>query len=557
MSNITFNPDNITISVPKGTTILEAARQAGLSVESPCNGAGVCGKCRIERKNVSDLEALLIKKSAFTEEHGEDDTYILACTACIEEDVLVELTANKESDLKILSKGRTFELDIDPAVKKVYSKDEDTTKVFYDGKEIATEPGNTEGENFGLVIDIGTTTMVASLVNLSSGEEVVSESVLNPQAVHAQDVVSRITMAAEEAGMNILYTEVVAEFNTLIDNVATKAGVDSRKIYEIILSGNTCMIHLATNVNPKSLGEYPYDPAIRGGSNEPAARHGLHLSPEATVYLPPIISSYVGPDITSGVLATQIHKRKDRSLLVDIGTNGEMVISKNGILSATSTAAGPAFEGMNIEFGMRAARGAIELFEIEDDETITVKTIGDAPAVGICGSGLMDIVGELVYHKVITKSGKFAKPEKANLPDFLARRLEERNGKTVFMLSEGVYLTQKDVRQVQLAKGAVRAGIEFLMKSVDLTAEEVDEVMIAGSFGYHLRAKSLINIGLLPKEFADKVDFVGNTSKTGGQAFLLNPLYRREMEELVKKIQVVELSNYDNFDEVFVQCLNF
>ncbi|SFB31881.1 Uncharacterized 2Fe-2 and 4Fe-4S clusters-containing protein, contains DUF4445 domain [Acetitomaculum ruminis DSM 5522] len=556
MKSITFKPDNITIQVKKGQTILEAARKAGIAIESPCNGSGVCGKCRINREQIDNIDALLIKKSVFSE-NNDDDSYILACNACINEDVIVELTNNKESDLKILSKGKIFAFEKKTLVKKEYYEKEDITKIYYNEKEIAFEKGNTKNENYGIVIDIGTTTMVASLVDLNTGKELTSESVLNPQAIHAQDVLSRITMAHEQKGMELLYTEVVKEFNNLIDMIAKNKGVDPNGIYEIILSGNTCMIHLATNKNPTSLGEYPYEPAIQGGSYEAAKLHGLHLAKEAVLYLPPIISSYVGPDITSGVLATQIYKRKDNSLLVDIGTNGEMVISKNGDLSATSTAAGPAFEGMNIEFGMRAAKGAIEMFEIEDDDTITVKTIENAPPVGICGSGLMDIVGELVSHKVITKSGKFANPKRNELPDFLSERLEKKNGKTVFKLSEDVYLTQKDVRQVQLAKGAVRAGIEFLLKSQELTADKLDEVMIAGSFGYHLRTKSLINIGLLPKEFEDKVDFVGNTSKTGGQAFLMNKKYRNEMEELVKTINIVELSNYDNFEEVFVKCLNF
>jgi len=283
----------------------------------------------------------------------------------------------------------------------------------------------------------------------------------------------------------------------------------------------------------------------------------LCISDIGLIYLPPIISSYVGPDITSGILATRLQDRKGTTLFVDIGTNGEMVIARNGKLSATSTAAGPAFEGMNITYGMRAEKGAIEYFNIEEDGSIKIKTIEDGTAIGICGSGLMDIVGELVANKVIGKSGRFSKAEVSDLPEILSKRLTKVDGKAAFEVAEGIYLTQKDIRQVQLAKGAVRAGIEFLMNSKNVAADEVDKIQIAGSFGYHLRAKSLINIGLLPSEFEGKIDFVGNTSKSGGHALLLNKSYRSEMEKLVKEIEVIELSNGENFEKIFVSALSF
>ncbi|MGN1074154.1 MAG: ASKHA domain-containing protein, partial [Eubacteriales bacterium] len=264
-----------------------------------------------------------------------------------------------------------------------------------------------------------------------------------------------------------------------------------------------------------------------------------------------------GPDITSGVLASQLEKKKGTTLFIDIGTNGEMVIAKDGSLSATSTAAGPAFEGMNITCGMRAGRGALELFEVGDDGGIRTHTIGDTAATGICGSGLLDIVGELVRTGVIGANGKFVTPEKGSYPENLKKHMVLLEGKPAFQAVDGVYLTQKDIRQVQLAKGAVRAGIEALLLSQNVRAEDVDLVEIAGSFGYHLRAKSLIHIGLLPREFEGKVDFVGNTSKSGGKAFLLNTDLRRHMETLAGKIEGVELSNREGFDRLFLSALSF
>jgi uncharacterized 2Fe-2S/4Fe-4S cluster protein (DUF4445 family) len=265
------------------------------------------------------------------------------------------------------------------------------------------------------------------------------------------------------------------------------------------------------------------------------------------------MSAYVGADITSGILASQLKNLEGLTLFVDIGTNGEMVLASDGKLIATSTAAGPAFEGMNIACGMRAAPGAVEKFHISDD-AVKLQTIADEAPIGICGSGLIDIVGELVKHGAVKPNGKLAK-EQAD--SFIADRIAVREGKAVFEVEGDVYLSQKDIRQVQLAKGAIRAGIEALMTSSDVQPEDINRVFIAGSFGYHLDPNSLINIGLLPQSFADKIEFLGNTSKTGGQAFLINNEARKEMAKVVGDVKVLELATTENFDKLFINCLNF
>lgn len=234
-----------------------------------------------------------------------------------------------------------------------------------------------------------------------------------------------------------------------------------------------------------------------------------------------------------------------------------MVIARDGALSSTSTAAGPAFEGMNITFGMRAGKGAIEYFDIDDLRKVTVKTIGDAKPKGICGSGLFDIVGELVRTGIITSNGRFIKRDLLKDEDPLKAHLKDYDGKTAFEVADGVFLTLKDIRQVQLAKGAVRAGVEALMLSQKVSADAVDRVLIAGSFGYHLRSKSLVNIGILPPCMENKIEFVGNTSKTGGNAFLLHAPYRDYMKSLVSEIHSVELANIENFDKIFVKAMSF
>jgi len=555
MVKVNFVTNNKWVMVEKGTTILEAARKIGVVIESPCNAIGVCGKCKV--KVVSGIENIIQDGEHHLSEAEKDQGFVLSCQAKVIADVDIEvISKNSNRTLKILNHGQSFDIELENYISKHYREDGKT--YVYAGKQlIGEEDGDTANLNFGVVVDIGTTTLVTSLVNINNGEELYSISALNPQSIHAQDVLSRIKFASDEKGLEIMYSSIIEEINSLLTQITKETPIDKKYIYEVIFSGNTCMIHLASNVNPYSLGKYPYTPKLRGGSYLSAKDYKLNISEMGLIYLPPIISAYVGPDITSGVLATRLQDRKGTTLFVDIGTNGEMVIAKDGKLSATSTAAGPAFEGMNITYGMRAQNGAIEYFNIEEDGSIEIKTIGDKKAVGICGSGLLDIVGELVSKKVIGRNGKFVSPENSDLSEILQKRFVKLDGKTAFEIAEGVFLTQKDIRQVQLAKGAVRSGIEFLMRSKEVEADKVYKIQIAGSFGYHLRAKSLINIGLLPKEFEGKIDFVGNTSKSGGHAFLVNENYRHEMEDLVKEIEVVELSKGEDFDRIFVKCLSF
>ncbi|MEI6100912.1 MAG: ASKHA domain-containing protein [Eubacteriales bacterium] len=555
MIEIFFSLQNKTVRVPQNTTILEAARQAGVLIESPCDGVGTCGKCRVLVKNASEGS---VRCEDGPHALGREDTekgYVLACQARAFANLEVECknTQSQNTTLKILSEGKSFSYPIKSNITKRF--DGKQTLVLGGDKVIGEEAGDTSLSLYGCSIDIGTTTLVVALVNLLNGEEIASVSALNLQSLHAQDVLTRIKLASAPEGLANMYTGVTDEINRMIEEAAATVRIEPKHIYEVVYSGNTTMIHLACNVNPYSLGRYPYTPQIIGGNEIPAVM--LHISSFGLVFLPPIISAYVGPDITSGVLASQLYQTKGTTLFIDIGTNGEMVIAKNGSLSATSTAAGPAFEGMNITYGMRAGNGALELFEIQEDGSVQTRIIGDVKPVGICGSGLLDIVGELVRVGVIGKNGKLVPPDKGNYPESLKDKMVSLEGKLCFQVAEGVYLTQKDIRQVQLAKGAVRAGVEALLKSLDIDAMDVDRVEIAGSFGYHLRANSLINLGLLPRAFEGKIDFVGNTSKTGGKAFLLNTDFRSEMKEVVQKIDSVELANREDFEKIFVAMLSF
>lgn len=556
MARVHYVRQNITVEVEDGITLLKAAQQAKVIVESPCNGMGTCGKCRVRLPDAADRSS--VRSEASHHRLSEQETaegWVLACQTTVWGDVNVEVesTAAHNKTLKILDEGKSFSYELRPAYSKRF--DGVCTHVLCSGEELGTEAGDTTAQLYGLCIDIGTTTVVTALIDMHSGEELASVSALNPQSLHAQDVLTRIHFASEPDGLQQMYDAITDELRRMSAEAAEKAGVSTQYIYEAVYSGNTAMIHLATNVDPTSLGRFPYTPVIRGGNQISAEMLGI--SPFGRVYLPPIISSYVGPDITSGVLASQLNRQKGTVLFIDIGTNGEMVIARDGSLSATSTAAGPAFEGMNITNGMRAAVGAVEYFKVEDDGEISVRTIGNAPAVGICGSGLLDIVGELVHAGVIGSNGRFVPPEKGSYSDSLKAHMTQYEGKAAFDVSDGIVLTQKDVRQVQLAKGAIRAGIEALLMNEHVPAEAVDRVEIAGSFGYHLREESLIHLGLLPASFTGKVVFVGNTSKSGGKAFLLNTQLREEMVGVVSEIDAVELSNRDDFQKIFVDALKF
>ncbi|MGB8933259.1 MAG: ASKHA domain-containing protein [Anaeromyxobacteraceae bacterium] len=554
MPRVEFLPAEVVVEVPEGTTLLEAARLARLRVEAPCNGAGTCGKCKATVADGLERLRLFPREVPSAEEVAE--RRILLCCAAVQGDVRVELSgAAATAGMQILASGAGVELPVDPWIRKRHDAAAGRTLVEAGGAVIAEEEGDTTARVLGVAVDVGTTTLVATLVDLLTGAELGATAALNPQATHAQDVLSRIQLGSRPEGLALLHGELMAELDRMIGELTAEARVARRRVYEVVLSGNTCMLHLAAGIDPKALGRHPYTPATRGGVHLGAEEVGLTIARAGLVWLPPIISGYVGADITAGILSTGLAQAAGVTLFVDVGTNGEMVLAVDGVLRATSTAAGPAFEGMNIAHGMRAAPGAVERFTIEDGE-VRVETIGAKPPIGICGSGLLDAVGELAAHGVIDASGRFTRTPEA-LPPGLAGRLEPRDATKVFRIAGDVVLTQKDVRQVQLAKGAVRAGVDLLLRSAGLGPLDVDRALIAGSFGYHLRTRSLLDLGLFPAELDGRVTYVGNTSQTGARALLLNRGARSELTELAKRVTVVELANDPGFQKAFVAALAF
>ena len=541
MPNITFYRKGIsspvTVSAESGDSILTAARKANLIVDSPCNGNGTCGKCLVNVRST-----------------GLNNKTVLACATPADREMQVELIDSLDNGkLQIKHDGLTGGFPVERNISKHYISETTQTAVYFGGNQVGTEPGNTSGHLYGIVVDIGTTTLVTALIDLADGRELATAGALNPQSRQAQDVLSRIRYAADENGLEKLQKLLIQELNRLIAEMTESAKVKADHIYEIVLCGNTCMLHLAAGINPASLGKYPYTPSIRGDCKLPASQLGITAAPLAEIYLPPIISAYVGADITAGMLVAGLDRQSGTTLFIDIGTNGEMVLASGGRLAATSTAAGPAFEGMNISQGMRAAPGAVEAFRFGPDGIRIVNTIGGQNALGICGSGLLDIVAQLITHGLVGKNGRFSQKTDSCRSNLLTIR----NNKLVFEVADGIYLSQQDIRQVQLAKGAIRAGVEALLSHQRISANDVDKVLIAGSFGYHLNPESLLAIGLLPKEFADKIEFLGNTSKSGGHALLVNEPSRDRIRAASGDVSVVELTDIKDFDRLFVKCLDF
>jgi uncharacterized 2Fe-2S/4Fe-4S cluster protein (DUF4445 family) len=572
---VNFKNIGVSINAEEGTTLLECIRRAGLNIETPCNCTGVCGKCKVYA--TGKLSEITSEERAFTK--GQKDLR-LACFARVKGEVEIELIKNSFS-LKTINRGYAIEVPIDSEIKIIKLKDfnyensmpssetllyliqnptiykkigildkskaKDIYGIVYNNNLL--DIGKYFNDIFGVAIDIGTTGISAYLVNLQDGEVIKRASRLNPQTEHGGDVLSRISFCINNTqGLEILKEAIVGGINEIIEELTRdNIGIDS--VYRIIIAGNTTMLHLFLGVDPITLAIAPYRPIFLNRLDFEAPAAGLNINRNGIVTLLPSASSYVGSDILSGVIATSFNNRTDCAVFIDIGTNGEIVAISKGKMMATSTAAGPAFEGMNISCGLRAEEGAIDEFNIEENFTISYSTIGDITPRGICGSGLIDIAASLIERGVVLPNGRFNN----NLDIKIKDRLRDKK----FYITEAIYISQKDIRQIQLAKGAIGAGIRMLLLEMNLSVEELNEVVIAGAFGYHINPSSLKTIGIIPKGFNGKITFVGNSSIEGARLALINKASIGAMEELKYEMEVLELSIQDKFQEYFVKELSF
>ena len=545
---IRFLPGPVRVEVREGTTLLAAARQSGFAIEAPCDGAGICGKCKVLIR--ADEQSALYPgvDAQFDEVHQAFS--ILACDARVRGPLTVTLPYADESGLAIVDHGRSGARTLSPHIR--IERSPSACQVFAGTDLIDTYAVDSKVANLGIAVDIGTTTLVVALIDLETGKELTVASALNPQATYGHDVLSRIRFGSEPDGLRTLQRVLVFRLNELIAGVCVRAGAEPGHIHEAVLSGNTCMLHLALGEDPSPLGRAPFTPRFEGGHYVRCAELGLAIAAHASAYVPPVVSGFVGADITAGILATDLHRAGETSLLLDIGTNGEMVLAHQGGLWSTSTAAGPAFEGVNIECGMRAAAGAIDAVFAAEDGSLSLRTISDASPMGICGSGLIELVHHLIATGAISPSGRFDLKVPAPLGSW-----EDNAGRRRLRLVGEVSLTQKDVRQVQLAKAAIRAGLESLLDRAGITEREVHRVLVAGSFGYHLRAASLTGTGLLPSALAAKMETAGNTSKAGAATLLTHAPSRLELETVARTVRGIDLADDPAFGKRFVDHMAF
>ncbi len=583
------------IQCEPGKDLLQLLLESGIFVDNPCNGKGSCGKCKVrflqgKLPAISDTEKQLLKKEEIAA------GVRLACLIVPEEDIEIE-TLQKERNHEILTGGYMPEFRMNPGISKknlqiekptlenprayenslchalgkaevdwrllqhLETGDGKVTGVFNGKDLIGIEAGDTTALIYGVAVDIGTTTVVTSLVDLKTGKELASASMLNPQKKFGLDVLTRITYSLEnpEDGQKELQRIIVEGLNSLIRDMCSKSAVSIKNIYEISIAANCTMLHFLLGINTASIGRSPYAPVFVKAKNITARDIGLQAASGARAYCLPSVSSYIGGDIVAGAYACQLEKSKGNLLFIDIGTNGEIVLAKNGRLMSCSCAAGPALEGMNISCGMRAAVGAIEDVAITAGG-IKLSVIGDEIPIGLCGSGILATVKELLRIGAVKKNGSFIKKEELAETDYLYPMLRVDGKKREFILKDGqepLGITQGDIRQVQLAKGAILSGFYALLKEAKLHINQLDKIMIAGQFGAHLPADSLVGTDMLPEEVKDKIHYVGNSSKTGAYMALMSVEVKREMEALAKKMEYMELGAVEGYERLFAQCLQF
>lgn len=622
MLKITFLPDKKNIEVNKGTTALEALERAGINIDTPCTGKGICGKCKILiNKGITTITS--IEEELLSEEEIKKG-FRLACQAKLFKDSIIELPSEIRLDFKRVfssnSKGdihRTKNnFSLESNLKKVFldlekpslddqrsdwerikdglslkkienifnlkislqilkkipilirKADFKITVTICNDEIIDLESGNTAKKSYGIAFDIGTTTVVGYLIDLGSGEELSAVAKTNPQIIHGDDVISRIGFAQQpKGGLEKLQKEIVITLNEIIRETTQKAEIDKNNIYETVIVGNTCMHHLFLGFNPINLAPSPYIPVIKESlSLKVKDIPGLSLNPTANIYMLPNISAFVGADILAGILSTSMWREDKNVLLLDLGTNGEIVLSYKGKLWSCSAAAGPAFEGARISSGMRAAEGAIDKVKI-DNKFITYKVIEDGKVRGICGSGLIDLIAELLKLGLINKSGKLIDREEGNseLSEEIRKRIIKGQKGNKFLLVKGkktengkpIYLTQRDIREVQLAKAAIFAGIKILLKEVNIPLEDIQEIFLAGAFGSFIDKKSAVRIGLLPNLPLKKIESVGNAAGRGAEITLCSNKMRELSQEISKKVKYVELSSRPDFQEEFIKAMIF
>jgi len=592
---INFEPIGRRVPCQEGAVIFEVARDAGVGLGSFCGGKGTCGKCKIHilHGRVSPLtekERELLSSEEIA--HG----YRLACLTKVYEAVKAEIPlesmvvsqrlqlAGKEREVVVDSVVKAYNVLLSPPSLRDIRSDQirliDYLAENYGLKDIEIDisvqrqlpsllrangwqariglrgremvmAGSLGSRLLGLAVDLGTTKIAAYLTDLETGDVLAAKGVVNPQIVYGEDVISRIFYATENGGE--MLSQVVTEgLNKLIEELCAEVGFTTKDIVEAVVVGNTAMHHLFLGLPVKQLGLAPYLPAISDSVNIKARDIGLGIAPSAYVFLLPNIAGFVGADHVAMLLATELYNTKKAMLGLDIGTNTEISLAAHGNLKSCSCASGPAFEGAHIKNGMRATEGAIEKVKIVGF-SVDFQTIGDKPPIGLCGSGILDAVAQLREAGIVDQLGRLQEHpcvrNTKNGQEFVLVP-KEKSG-----TGKDITLTEQDICEIQLAKGAIAAGMNILLTEANISWEEIDEVVIAGAFGSYIDVASAIKIGMFPPLPQERFSQVGNAAGVGAKLALISKKQRRLAAHIARKVEYVELTNHPRYPRIFANAL--
>ncbi len=593
----------LSVAAQEDDNLLQILRNNGISLDTPCGGKGTCGKCSVRVRGISGDPS--VNERRLLGSSRLDMGYRLACSYTITSDIVV-YTDDDINEAAIIIAGVHRDISIEPLTGKKYielvppdienqtpdmerllaasdletgcdilsllrqlptllrASDYKVTVVEADGKLISIEPGNTTDSLYGAAFDIGTTTVAAYLYDLRDGALKAVGSMLNPQRKYGADIISRINHTKQSNENLIEMKELITVcINELLKKLANNAGISSEDIYQALFSGNTTMLHFLNGLDASALAVSPFVPVTCRGLQLSAAESGIAINSNGLVTDIPCVSAYIGADTVAAVLSSGMYEREGVSLLVDIGTNGEIVLGGSEWLMACSTAAGPAFEGAGIRCGMGGVTGAIDSFATGPDFKYTV--IGNSAPRGICGSGIIDAIAVLLDEEIIDETGRLAGDDEDSLPSGVVKRLVNIDSMKAFIVAADndsiaggpIVVTQKDIREIQNAKAAIAAGIDTLLHSAGVGYDRINKVYLAGGFGSSIHISSAARIGLLPGSLADRVEAIGNASGSGASECLLSRSMLKATEAIAKKIRYVELSASAYFTEKYVDNMLF
>ncbi len=594
---IDFQPIGRRINAECEAKIFQVTRDYGVGLASLCGGKGTCGKCKV-RIVSGEVSPLDDREKKFLSSEEITQGYRLACLTKVYGDIRVEIpTESLVVSQRIQLSGEEKGSSVDPVVQAItmslsrptgadnrsdqvrladylaenygltdiqidlYAQrrlscilrnNEWRAKIGLYGNEVVTAV-RAEDRLLGVAIDVGTTKIAAYLTDLETGEILAAKGIMNPQIAYGEDIISRISYAIDHDGETLQHT-VVGGINRLIGELCSEQGLATDGIAEVVLVGNTAMHHLSLGLPVRQLILAPYVPAVSRSLYTKSRDIGMVVSPGAYVYTMPNIAGFVGADHVAMLLATGLNDTRATAIGIDIGTNTEITLATNGQLRACSCASGPAFEGAHIKNGMRAMAGAIEKVRI-DGASVTLQTIDDKPPVGVCGSGVLDAIAQLLQAGIINEMGKFKPHPCVRQTDtgkefVLARGEQSGTGKDVT-------LTEKDISEIQLAKGAIASGIRILLKNANIAWHEIDEVIIAGAFGTYIDVASAISVGMLPPLPVQRFSQVGNAAGVGAKLALISKTQRQIGVDIARRVRHIELTSYPEYPRVFANALRF